>query len=423
MPKNILWLALVMLGGACREASPPGSWPLGETDGGTPPETDAGLRIIWPAPSLTIEDAIDPLLVAAPGGVRTLLYQQGGKLWAMRGPVGGTPFELGQTGGVVEASATASPTDDRVFVAWAGRRGRWLVDGQPEGAVLVLYEGLADLSNIGTGWFAGRPAVNAYTNEVWYGSTRYPPTMIAFSLPADPGALPLPAPRADQLLDPSANPYHHHDEIHRFIDLGNGTALLFRTTWRQDPNDATGLKRFARWHHLKPKLNSALTSTHYLVSVKEGLMELPAWAAWIQPHALGDGKFALSWGSSDNSLVYDVFVAGLAIAEDGTPSLTTAAVNVSKTTGMTQNSDHALVLPTGDGRLWLAWRETDRGPRVALLDAQTFRVLRIASPPSELFCNMASSMGAVVDGEGTLHLAAGFNDGSLSVHYYELHLP
>ena len=148
-------------------------------------------------------------------------------------------------------------------------------------------------------------------------------------------------------------------------------------------------------------------------------------AAWIQLWPLGPDRYAMTWGGTPTSLVFDVFVTGVTLDANHAPTLDSTYVNVSATSGVTQNSDHAIVRPTGDGRAWLAWRETDYGPRVALL-SQDLQPTLILSPSVNFPCSSDSSIGARVDAEGTLHLVAGTraNEGTgRQVRYWKIPLP
>ena len=80
-------------------------------------------------------------------------------------------------------------------------------------------------------------------------------------------------------------------------------------------------------------------------------------------------------------MLYEVitFLAGFELGEDGSPVLTTGSQNLSMTTGATDSSDFPIVAPVGDGRFWVAWRETTYGPRVALMSAD-LRILALNAP-------------------------------------------
>lgn len=401
-------LVVVAMGVACGTdpaATPDGGTDAGPgTDGGTDGGDDAGHVLKWPEPSLVIEGAVDPKLVQGPDGELTLVYLRDNKIWAWRDPGKGEPVELGAASThSTDMSAVASPDEDRILVAWSGNSGVVLTDGVPDGPAFGLYQGDMSLNTVGASWVDGAPVVTAHTS---YGGVSLPAGLLAFRVPFDAiGDFPLPAPAESQFLAKPVNSYRHYDETHRTLDLGDGRGLVFDTHHGANPIDPEYEKHWLVWRVVAPDEAATGPRRHYLVRKSTGFLEFPHWAAWVQPTRLPDGRVVLTYGTSENSLVYDVHLVLLDIAEDGTPSLGSTPLNISQTFGQTQNSDHALIHPTGDGRYWIVWRETDVGPLVAILDDK-FQPKRIVGPSDALKCDESSSIGAVVDADGTLHLAA-----------------
>ena len=74
----------------------------------------------------------------------------------------------------------------------------------------------------------------------------------------------------------------------------------------------------------------------------------------------------------------------------------------------------------------MVWRETEFGPRAALLSSALQPTL-ILAPEQDFPCRMEASIGAQVDADGTLHLVAAVQDNSLTgggeVRYWEIDLP
>jgi len=385
---------------------------------------DAGAALPWPEATLEIQDARNPAFAQAPDGRLMLAYQQGGQVFVQNDPPAGTPAALGagSTSGSSELRMVASPTEDRAFVVWTDGSGVSLTGGVPDGPASPLYDGLGSLYSLAPGWVGDRPYVLARVGEVWYGPDHYPPMQLGFHVPlGTPGALPMPSTPVDgaalRALPPA---FHHYTEAEQLLDLGQGRALTFLNSWETNEADAQDPTHYARWWVL-----GQAPSGRWLRIVRSGQLAMPeTGVAWIQAHALGEGRYALTWaGSANTSLVYEVFVAGLAIDADGTPSLTTAPVNVSMTLGDTDNSDHPVLASAGDGRTWLAWREFRYGPRVALLGSD-FRVTALSAPPVDLECNGSSSIAGVADADGTFHLAAAVvPGGALSLRYWRFPRP
>ncbi|MDF1562184.1 MAG: hypothetical protein P1V51_04025 [Deltaproteobacteria bacterium] len=413
---------------ACGESVPPlrpdggdgGSADGGEGDGGVPPPA-------WPQALATLPGASEPTLTRAPDGTLTLTFVRDGKLWLQRPALGGTPVELGAASGFqLEVFAATHPTEDRLFVVWGDGHAVIVTDGIPEGPAFrpFLNQFGNGASPRGAGWLRHRPVVFGQTGETWVGSEVYPAEGFAFAVPIDfPQYLPLPEPHPEGVLDPFWNGYHYYEEAFLPHDLGNGELLVFFPHARNTAADPTGSPTLARWRYLHPDTSQTAARSFYLVGTG-GEFELPEpGAAWIQLWKLDGDRWALTWGSSTTSLVFDVHIAPVTLDENGAPVLGSTYYNVSSTPGMTQNSDHAIVRPVGDGRVWLAWRETGYGPRAALLDAQ-LRPTAIYAPAVDFPCNLSSSMGAQVDADGALHLVAGLLPADqLEVRYWRLELP
>ena len=63
------------------------------------------------------------------------------------------------------------------------------------------------------------------------------------------------------------------------------------------------------------------------------------------------------------------------------------------------------MLPAGDGRIWISWRERNFGPRVALYDSDLKRIA-ITAPAQELNTWASQPVVAAVDSHHTLYVAA-----------------
>ncbi|HCF59792.1 MAG TPA: hypothetical protein DFS52_17575 [Myxococcales bacterium] len=437
LPHHAACALLVLLLSACPDSeSPtgPGGSDAGARvdggDGGGTTDPDGGRpRIVWPEATHVVEGAHEAGLVLSPSGIVTLAYKKEQKVWTHRDPPTGAPVALGDAlSSGTELRIFASPTEDRAFVAWTGRYGVSLTAGVPDSERLTLYYGEGELYTLGGGWFGGMPALIARSGEVHYSDgTQIPGRHLAFTVPIDAtDELPLPEPREENALATVGNSFHHYDESETLVDLGDGTALMFDRWTEKPPGDDTE-RDHARWRILRRSVLATGSRAHYLLA-RTGTFALPdSPAAWIRAFSLGGGKYALAWGSTPDTLVFDVFLAGFELNEAGEPFLTTGSQNISMTTGATDNSDFPLVAPVGDGRFWLAWREVAFGPRVALMSAD-FKILAIGAPNDELGCDLSGAMGAAADSEGTLHLVAGFSEddgeyGRPYVRYFRIALP
>lgn len=409
------WTAavLMLVLGACPEPGV-GPGPAGDAgvDGGAAGEDGGTSETVWPEAELVLEGAINPSLAVAPDGTIRMAYQQDDAIW-VRDLAGGAPVRLAdKVAGVSnELRMVASPDEDRALVTWTGRGAVWLSAGTAESDPFILTHGDADLFSLSPSWPAAGPVLTARTVDLWYGGTQVQGKLFAIRLEG-----------RDSVGDPSeaealeiAAQYHHYGERERLLDLGDRGLLVLRMHPESDPDDPEAF--MIRWWRLRTSQTS-----RFLEIAATGTFRGPDGARWIQPWDLGGGRYAMTWCATVSSMVFDVFVSELTVDETGTPSWDGAGTNVSLTTGATDNSDDPRLLPTGDGRFWMPWRETSYGPRVAILGSD-LAPTRIYGPPTELEQSSSQQLDAVVDADGSLVLAATFTGDVNRVRVFRLPLP
>src|SRR5690606_8639071 len=115
--------------------------------------------------------------------------------------------------------------------------------------------------------------------------------------------LPLPDPADRQYVERPVNAYRLYDEHHRVLDLGQGRWLLFDMHHRVNPIDPEYEKSWLRWWLLAPDADGEGAGRHFLVPTRTGYVEMPHAAGWVQAQALPDGRYVLTYGASENSLV------------------------------------------------------------------------------------------------------------------------
>ena len=356
--------------------------------------------LAWPAASATIAGATTPAL-ALVGGKQVLTFTRNYKLLVLADAVaGGMPLEVGAGSDTydVRAAAPAASSGESI-VLWSQGLHSYLSNGVPNGAGISLINAdiTNDIAHLGVTWSGARPIAALQVMFNLGARTSF------FALALGPqGSAP---PAAVLLSAPSATVLQGFGESPSVLDLQDGRALLFAPTGEVAPN---GYGTLARWYLVGP--DPAGGASAFLLQQSTGQLQLPGDVLknrdWIQVHDLGAGKAAFTWAqTSPSNAVYDVFLSTLTVAADGTPALGATFVNVSNTTGQVDNSDFPVVRSTGDGRLWITWREAKFGPRVALYDAQLKRI-GIIAPDVELNCDSSQSISAVVDSTGALHMAA-----------------
>ena len=387
-----LWL----LAGACSGSSaPPIDEALDEEDAGSDSLDQAGPTLSWPTELVRI-DAAQPALAIGAGGPLVLSFVADGQVFVSIDPGSGlAPVAVGDQ--VAESSwlrAIGAPDADRILVVWSYTRSVWVDSSGPQLPADRLIDSFDHGSRLALGWTGSRPLLVIEDTD----GTR------ALGV-APTGATRAPAPVvADLLLEPRSGALYHN-EIPRAVDLGSDRILVFDSDGEANAAGA-GHGTEARW--VIGQRDPAVSP--YVRPQATGSISLPGAEDknrfWIHAHDLGEGGHALSWAEiAPGSMVFDLFLARLHLDAHGTPSSVSGARNLSNTPGQTDNSDHLLLLPTADSRVWAAWRERNFGPRVALLDKDLLP-LALTAPDDELRLDDSQPISAVVDASGGLFLAA-----------------
>lgn len=405
-----IWALVLTAGlGGCPEPGVGPGAPDAGRDGGA--SDGGGEAAAWPEAERVLENATNPALTVSADGTIRLAYQQDG--WIRVGELaGGDPVDVaeGDYERGDELWLSSAPDADRALLVWNPGWGAWLVDGALDGAPFRLAE--LGLVNLSPAWTRVGPVVTARTGDFYRGDTLVRGKLVAFRVE---DASPVPVPSDAEALEAVGSTFYLWGERERLVDLGERGFLVFRMSPERNPEDPDGV--LARWWRLR-----STAASRYLEVVDTGTLAGLSAPRWIQPWDLGDGRFALTWCAPTNSLVQDVFVAELSIDASGVPTLAGPGENVSLTSGLTDNSDDPRLLPTGDGRFWLAWRESSYGPRAALLGPD-LSPTHLFGPREELESDTSAQLDAVVDADGNLVLAASFTGDRLRVRVFRLPLP
>lgn len=393
-------------GGTGPDASPDAPGAAGTEPGDAGPDTEpppATPR--WPEATRTWAGARAPAVAVTPGGqitvgyglTATLTYQL--ELDPATSP---PPVELA-TGLSADTGATvllaASATDEGVVGLDTNGTVYWLRDGAEEAESHPV--GFPFVTALHLSFTATRPVALLETN---FENTAY--WLHGFVVP-EATAPELAPVSADTLLATRDFRAHYHGEAPSFLELEETATTL---TGLVVPSEAlagpSGYANLGAWSRVR----GDLAAGGYLVEEATGTFPLPIPdnrnASWLTLHDLGGGAAALTWHQTpEASQVFDVMLARVAFDASGAPSIDGAALNVSDTAGLTDESDQPLVLPRGDGSFYVAWRESAFGPRVALYDPSFTRQWLIA-PDTDLRCRLDDRIAAAVDPDGRLHLVA-----------------
>lgn len=469
---------LVLLAVACGggHLSPPGDALEDGSDGmaydhSRDPGKDKGggdpARLQWPEARLVVPGARTPALAIA-GGTVLLAYTRADQELVLRaGPVDGSEVVLStrdEPGAGVTRYAppriAADPGARQAVVLWsfgeADLRTAWWRDGALEapdtsiidlrGLPLLAWEPARSLS---VAWSSSgplavidsiEPSVQVMNPDGTLGpSQKARDVVYAFPIP-EPSDPPLPWPDATvELADYPGGYYMGYGESPTIVPLamraewGPGPAALVVAPFQKWAVEGTGTRPLGpAWAVARLVPGSAGREGCWLQPVARGNMDLPdpEGKAWIQIHPLGPDHGVLTYCRPEgDTAVYDIFMQRYVLGTDGVPAVEGGFVNVSETFGWTDHSEYPVVLPAGDGRFWVAWRESEFGPRVALHDAQLNRV-GIAAPEVELHQDPSDAVAAAVDATGALHLAAvvfprssQIGDGDPEVRYWVIERP
>ena len=390
---------------------------LPDNDGGADANTedggdaDGGSDLLWPEASASFA-GYQPALAIHPDGRILLAYESEGQVWLRMNPASADePQLLGS--GVGENSvvqAAASPEENVSLVAWCYGIGVW-IDGStatlPAAHLVDSFDVAADMRLTWTGTkpllvMENRNAVQAWSPD--------PDSQNPIAAPVE----------ADRLLTAFDGMRHYGEDVSA-IELDEQGILAFQPVAEAGPTGYDNLARYViarkdpvQSPYFRPERSDTLTLP--------GSDELNR--RWIQVHDLGELGPVLSWTeTSPGTMVYDVFLNRMSLDEEDRPRLRGNPVNLSGTGGQTDNSDFPVVLSTGEGRIWVAWRESFFGPRVALFDSELNR-LGLIAPDNELNQYNNQPISAVVDAAGSLHLAAVVRPAQeAQIHYWRIDLP
>ncbi len=371
----------------------------GDTGGG-----GAGPTHVWPEPSLKIPGATKPAVVVSQSGTVLLAYTKDQKLWLQRDPVnGGAPEVLeDQAGDGMNVRGAADPSSGQALFLDANLRG-WRIDGATTSPGAYLIDSWWSTTSMSASWPGAQPVVVMRSNhdntEYWVHAWQPPPA----------GSAALPAPDVSNLIGTEMYAAQLYDEAPSFLALSADSGLVFFSQPAYTTDDPWG--RYARWTKVQRDPSRPAGEGAYFLPGDSGTFELPVPpkknASWVAIHPTEAGNAVLTWHMVPECAcaVNDVFIANVTIGSDGVPALQGTGVNVSGTSGQTDESDFPVVRPAGGGKLWVAWRESAFGPRAALYDA-TLQREWVGAPSTESNCDVTQPLSAVVDASGALWLAA-----------------
>jgi hypothetical protein len=426
-------------------------------------------KLTWPAERLVVTGAHAPALAIAGGTVLLAYAREDGKMVLRAGAETGAEVLLSTR--TNEEGATLSsrsfpkiagdPSSRHAVVLWswgeADLRMAWwkddvleITDASPINlAGLTIYSWLP-ARNLNLAWTDGGPLAALQSNEpavqlqnpdgTWAQPQLGRDVWYALKVPRATDAPVLWPDATVELFNYAGGMYLGFGEAPSLVPLasrpewGTGPAALVAPSFMATKTEGD-ITRFLgmNWAIARQVPGSAARNGSWLEPVTKGHMEVvpdPEYKSWIQLHPLGPDNGILTYCRPDGgTAVYDVFAQRYVLSAEGVPSVEGEAINVSETFGGTDGSEYPVVLPTGDGRWWIAWRESEFGPRVALYDALMNRV-GIATPDVDLHQNEAESVAAAVDANGALHLAAVVNpsrtqgnQGLNEVRYWVLERP
>ncbi len=395
--------ALFALSTACGEPATDDGGDDGGGDGGD----DATLS--WPeAPTAVVSGAAAPALAVTAEGTVVLAYVNDGQVWVEVDPPAATPVAVGDSvSDRTQLTAAGSPSGDQALVVWTYGRHVW-IDGGTVGTAGRLVDSWDVADRVRLSWTGERPLLAMETGAAGQ-----------VLVVGDPTAAMAPAPQAGDTLIAVRSGFRYHQESLAAVDLGEDQVLAF-SPWGVTSDGDYGTD--ASWASGQCPTDSA---PGWCQPQQSGTFALPGPdnqnRTWIQAHQLGAGSLALTWAATPGgTMVFDVFLARLTFDATEGPALGATNVNVSDTPGTTDNSDHPFVLPAGDGRLWVAWREQAFGPRVALYDSELNR-LALVAPDRDPNLNLTQAIAAAVGPDGSLHLAGAVTTGDTNeVHYWRL---
>lgn len=398
-------------------------------DGGDDDLKDGDETLLrWPQDSLRLPGASAPDLALTAGGTMLIAYLESGRVRLAVDPIDGAgvldlgpgaslPPRLVVSDQTEQAVVLWSPVDTSLYGAWidqgeldgspfelVSQQGRWALEWKPSRGLKGIWTAAGPVVLT----LAACPEVEIYDPSGELVERQFPSSdWFAFAVPRpEAGALPVP-PEAQALFGVEHGVFLGFGETASLLDLdgssagAEGPSVLAVSNLRHEP---VGGGPPGMWWAVARRGAGAGWFSPGL----SGVAAMPGEAAgfaWLQVHPLGPDQAVLTWCQASGGLVFDVFMTRLERDADGTPSPDSDAINVSQTYGLTEHSEFPIVLPAGGGRLWVTWRESYFGPRVALYDAGLSR-LAIAAPEEEYNLNGSAPMGAAVDAQGALWLAA-----------------
>jgi len=357
----------------------------------------------WPEPRLKIPGATKPAVAVTPGGTVLLAYSLDQKLWLQRDPEHSSSREMleDQVGDGIDIRAVTDPTSEHAFLIDGNLRAWWIDSVTTEHAGFQVSSWW-NATSLSISWTSGRPVVAMRSNhdntEYWVHAWQAPPG----------GGAALPTPDEATLLGTELFAAQLYDEAPSFVALTGDTGVVVFSQPGYTSQNPYG--RYARWMSVGRDPSRAADDGAYYLPGAAGMLELPVPqsenASWVAIHPVG-GAAVLTWHMVPECAcqVNDIYMQRLAFDANGVPSLEGGAVNVSGTSGQTDESDPPIVRAASAGKIWVAWRESAFGPRVALYDASLQREW-VGAPAVDARCDLTQPLSAVADSSGALWVAA-----------------